>query len=174
MTDWTDHHQSISEWISDHSHTVLQTATTGVQETITCSSSGWWLLFSPSTSCEKNMQSNSNRRTTQFRQRAAAQHSTAAAAQQQQQRENVSQHTALVPLKETELTSKAVYVLVCTREYFPSQLYMEITVLCGLHATAGYSACLTGPLGSDSNTNTPDPLTRCGATRVPCRGTWRL
>lgn len=100
--------------------------------------------------------------------------STAAAQQQQQQRENVSQHTALVPLKETELTSKAVYVLVCTREYFPSQLYMEITVLCGLHATAGYSACLTGPLGSDSNTNTPDPLTRCGATRVPCRGTWRL
>lgn len=114
----------------------------------------------------ENMQSNSNRRTTQFRQRAAA--------QQQQQRENVSQHTALVPLKETELTSKAVYVLVCTREYFPSQLYMEITVLCGLHATAGYSACLTGPLGSDSNTNTPDPLTRCGATRVPCRGMWRL
>lgn len=53
MTDWTDHHQSISEWISDHSHTELQTATTGVQETITCSSSGWWLLFSPSTSCEK-------------------------------------------------------------------------------------------------------------------------
>lgn len=170
MTDWTDHHQSISEWISDHSHTELQTATTGVQETITCSSSGWWLLFSPSTSCEKTCSPTAT--DAQHSSDSEQQHSTAQ--QQQQQRENVSQHTALVPLKETELTSKAVYVLVCTREYFPSQLYMEITVLCGLHATAGYSACLTGPLGSDSNTNTPDPLTRCGATRVPCRGTWRL
>lgn len=170
MTDWTDHHQSISEWISDHSHTELQTATTGVQETITCSSSGWWLLFSPSTSCEKTCSPTAT--DAQHSSDSEQQHSTAQ--QQQQQRENVSQHTALVPLKETELTSKAVYVLVCTRDYFPSQLYMEITVLCGLHATAGYSACLTGPLGSDSNTNTPDPLTRCGATRVPCRGTWRL
>lgn len=172
MTDWTDHHQSISEWISDHSHTELQTATTGVQETITCSSSGWWLLFSPSTSCEKTCSPTAT--DAQHSSDSEQQHSSSSTAAQQQQRENVSQHTALVPLKETELTSKAVYVLVCTREYFPSQLYMEITVLCGLHATAGYSACLTGPLGSDSNTNTPDPLTRCGATRVPCRGTWRL
>lgn len=131
-----------------YSHNGLQTATTGVQETITCSTSGWLMQFSPSVSASwVNMQS-CNRHTAKFKQWAA------------EEGERVSKtYSALVPLKETELWEMlGLWGCVCACVYLCehfhlSQLYMEISVLCGLHGTAGYSEWFRGPLGSDGKTN---------------------
>lgn len=134
------------------------------------STSDWLMPFSPSTSASwKNMQSY-NSHTTKFKEWAA---------------EEGKKHTALFPLKEIQRWEMlalqrlcmCLCILVCI--FHLSQLYMEITVLCGLHGSAAYSVWFRGLWGqterqTDSNTNSEAPLMYWGASRGPQRENERV